>query len=182
MRLRRACTCLIVGGTMAGLLAVARVTLRARASDEMASDRSLLEHLAGNWVLRGTIDGKPTVHDVDAALVLKRGYVQLHETSREKDATGAPAYEAFVTIGIDPQSGEYTCMWLDNTSSGGLIPAGIARGLPAANSIPFLFRVGRSVFHTTFVYAPATDTWQWLMDDESSGALVPFARVTLTKR
>ena len=50
------------------------------------------------------------------------------------------------------------------------------------NPIPFLFKVGRGAFHTTFVYAPATDTWQWLMDDESSGKLEPFARVTLTKR
>jgi hypothetical protein len=37
-------------------------------------------------------------------------------------------------------------------------------------------------FHTTFVYSPATDTWHWLMDDETSGKLEPFARVTLTKR
>lgn len=60
------------------------------------STQTLFEHLAGHWVLRGVIGGKQTVHDVDADLVLNRGYVRLHEVSREKNANGAPAYEAFV--------------------------------------------------------------------------------------
>src|SRR5579872_4632366 len=30
----------------------------------------LLDHLAGNWVLQGTIAGKETTHDVEAAWVL----------------------------------------------------------------------------------------------------------------
>ena len=42
------------------------------------------------WVLTSTIGRKQTTHDVDANLVLKDGYVQVHEVSREKDATGAP--------------------------------------------------------------------------------------------
>ena len=174
---------LVLGGAMVGLLAtIHAASPTAGGAHGAAAETSLFEHLAGRWVLHGTIDGKATTHDVDATFVLNRGYIQLHETSREKDATGAPAYEAFVTIGIDKQTGEYTCLWLDNTNSVGLSAAGIARGLPTATSIPFLFKVGRGAFHTTFVYAPANDTWQWLMDDESSGRREPFARVTLTKR
>ena len=183
MPFRKRIANLVLGGTMVGLLTTMHVpSLTAGGTREAAPETSLFEHLAGRWVLRGTIDGKPTMHDVEATFVLNRGYIQLHETSREKDATGAPAYEAFVTIGVDKQTGEYTCLWLDNTNSVGLSAADIARGLPTANSIPFLFKVGRGAFHTTFVYTPATDTWQWLMDDESSGKLEPFARVTLTKR
>jgi hypothetical protein len=37
-------------------------------------------------------------------------------------------------------------------------------------------------FHTTFVYDRASDSWQWHMDNESSGVRRPFARVTLTRR
>jgi hypothetical protein len=34
------------------------------------------------------------------------------------------------------------------------------------------------IFHTSFIYTPASDSWQWVMDDESGGKLSPFARVT----
>jgi hypothetical protein len=37
-------------------------------------------------------------------------------------------------------------------------------------------------FHTTFVYNRASDSWQWHMDNDSSGVRRPFARVTLTRR
>lgn len=149
---------------------------------QSASASSLFEHLTGAWVLRGTIDGKQTTHDVDADLVLNRGYVRLHEVSREKDASGAPAYEAIVFISVEKRTGEFNCLWLDNTSSAGLSAAGIARGAPSGNSIPFLFKTGGGEFHTTFIYSPDTDSWRWVMDGESGGRLQPFARVTLTRR
>lgn len=147
-----------------------------------APQASLFDRLAGTWVLRGTIDNKPTTHDVDAEPVLNGGYIRLHEVSREKDAKGGPAYEAIVFISVDKKSGEYTALWLDNTGSGGLSADGIGRGTPSGNSIPILFKTADGdVFHTTFIYSPDTDSWQWVMDGESGGKLHPFARVTLTR-
>ena len=143
---------------------------------------SLFDHLAGRWVLRGTIDDKQTTHDVDAQLVLNRGYVRLHEVSREKDASGAPAYEAIVFISVDKKTGIYNCLWLDNTSNAGLVDGGVAHGTPAGNTIPFLFNTPGGPFHTTFIYSPGSDSWRWEMDGESGGKRQPFARVTLTRR
>jgi hypothetical protein len=152
-------------------------------AQETTGGRSLFDHLAGTWVLRGTIAGQQTTHDVDAQLVLNRGYVRLHEVSREKDAKGGPAYEAIVFVSVDQKSGEYSCLWLDSTGSEGLSAAGIAHGRASGNSIPFLFRsVNGDVFHTTFIYLPGEDAWQWEMDGESGGTLQPFARVTLTRK
>ena len=81
----------------------------------MAEHRSVsttvrLDHLRGKWVLRGTMDNRQTVHDVDAERVLNGGYLRLHEISREKDAKGVPAYEAVVFISIDAKTGEYSCL------------------------------------------------------------------------
>lgn len=161
----------------------ASVLVSQAAAQNPPAQSSLFEHLAGRWVLRGTIDNKQTTHDVDADLVLNRGYVRLHEVSREKDASGAPEYEAIVFISVDKKSGEYACLWLDNTSSRGLSGDGIGRGMPVGDSIPFLIKTpGGAVFHTTFIYSPATDSWRWVMDGESGGKLEPFARVTLTKK
>jgi hypothetical protein len=48
-------------------------------------------HLSGNWVLRGTIGGRPTTHGVEACWVLRHEYLQIHEVSREKEASGEPS-------------------------------------------------------------------------------------------
>ena len=144
---------------------------------------SLLPRLAGRWVLRGTIARQQTVHDVTFEWMLNRGYLQMHEVSRERSATGAPAYEAVVLFTRDPKSGEYACLWLDNTGVSAFEDAGIGRGSAAGDSIPFLFRYSATDrFHTTFVYDRARDAWAWHMDNDSAGVRRPFARVTLTRR
>ncbi|HEY0703254.1 MAG TPA: hypothetical protein VGD60_10840 [Candidatus Acidoferrales bacterium] len=142
----------------------------------------LLDHLAGRWVLQGTIGGKPTTHDVQAEWVLKREYLRLHEVSREKDAKGDPAYEAIVLISWDQKTQQYTCMWLDSTAGGGLSAEGLAHGKKSGDSIPFLFTIPPADYiHTTFAYDPGTDTWKWLIDVESNGKTDHFADVKLSR-
>jgi hypothetical protein len=99
--------------------------------------------------------------------VLNHGYVRMHEVSKEKDAKG----------------GDYACLWLDSTSNAGLTNGGVGRGKPTSTTIPFLITpTGGDTFHTSFIYAPASDAWQWVLDGESGGQLVPFARLTLTRK
>jgi hypothetical protein len=148
-----------------------------------AQKKSLLEHMVGHWVLQGTIAGKATTHDVDMDWVLNREYVRIHEVSREKDAEGRPAYEAFVFIGKDTDSEACTCLWLDNTGGGGLSAQGLGHGTPTGTSIPFVFRVKEGqAFHNTFTYDAAADSWRWFLDNDENGKMTPFARVTLTRK
>jgi hypothetical protein len=142
----------------------------------------LLDHLAGQWVLQGTIAGKQTTHDVQAEWVLKREYLSLHEVSREKDAKGDPAYEAIVFVSWEPKAQEYICLWLDSTSGGGLSAQGLAHGRKSRDSISLLFTISLSdSIHTTFVYDPGADTWKWLIDDQSNGKTEHFADVKLSR-
>jgi hypothetical protein len=144
---------------------------------------SLFDRLIGRWVLRGTIAHQQTTHDVTFEWMLGREYVQMHEVSRERAPSGSPAYEAIVLFGRDPRTGEYACLWLDNTASAAFDPAGTGRGSVAGDSIPFLFHyTATDSFHTTFVYDRSGDSWLWHMDNDSSGVRRPFARVTLTRR
>ncbi len=166
-------------------MALALVTLlcgRAAAQQPIFRD-SLLERMVGHWVLSGTIDAKQTTHDVAIDWVLNHGYIRLHEVSREKDAAGAPAYEAIVFIGADPGHKGLACLWLDSTGGTGLNGGALGHAEPAGDRIPFLFKFPNGgVFHTTFVYERSSDQWQWLMDDQTKdGKLTPFARVTLTR-
>lgn len=143
----------------------------------------LLDRLAGRWVLEGTMAGKSVTHDVDSSRVLNGGYVQLHEVSRERDAQGRPAYEAIVYLTWEPSRGEYACLWLDSTSNAGITNGVTCRARPAGDELRLLFTYpAGNLFHTTFAYDRKADTWQWRMDDEEKGKLVPFARVTLRRR
>ncbi len=141
----------------------------------------LLDRLVGTWVLEGTIGGRQTTHDVSAEWVVRHQFVRLHEVSREKTAKGEPQYEAMVFVGWDDTRKEHVAIWIDVW--GGASDGTIGRAKREGDALPFLFKNGDSRFHTVFSYARAADAWTWKMDDEDgSGALRPFARVTLTRR
>jgi len=143
---------------------------------------SLLDEFAGTWVLRGTIAGKQTTHDVSAEWILGHEYLQFREISREKDTAGGPAYEALVTIGWDAPSSQYVCLWLDNTSGAGLNGI-LAYARREPDRIAFLFKSkDGSLFHTIFVRERKSDSWRWLMDQEENGRTEPFARVAMERR
>ena len=143
---------------------------------------SLADRMVGRWVLRGTVEGEPTTHDVTAEWVLAHQYVHIHEVSREKTPAGAPQYEAHVYVGWDPQASQYVAVWLD--VFGGISVQSIGRATRAGDSIPFVFRGvdGAPAFNNTFVYDRRADTWEWRMDNVRDGRPVPFARVTLSRQ
>lgn len=160
-------------------LAMAPATLSAQA---LSAD-SVFDHLVGRWVLRGTIARRATTHDVTFDWRLGREYLQMHEVSREKTTSGAAAYEALVLFSRDPQTGEFACLWLDNTGVSGFRTQDAGRGRVAGDSLPFLFEyTSTDHFHTTFVYHARSDSWEWHMDNDSAGVRKPFARVTLTRQ
>jgi hypothetical protein len=162
-------------------MAIVLLSFPASAQQQTFQD-PLLDHMVGTWVLQGTIEGRETKHDIASEWVLGHQYVRFHEVSREKNAAGQAEYEAIVFIGWDQALGQYACLWLDNTGGGGLTGQAIGHARRSGDEIAFLFKGSDgSVFHTTFAYAPGTDSWQWRMDGEENGKPQPFARVKLTR-
>jgi hypothetical protein len=152
-------------------------------AQQPTSKDPLLDHLAGSWILQGTIAGHETTHDVEAEWALNNEYLRLHETSREKNSEGRPAYEAIIFVEWDESRGEYRCLWLDSTGGGGLaVPA--AQGERGNDQIVFLFRDKDpdSGVRTTFVYNKGSDSWNWLIDNQAGAKLTTFARVKLMKK
>jgi hypothetical protein len=141
---------------------------------------ALLDRYQGAWVLQGTIAGKQTTHDISASWVLNHQYFCIHETSREKNAKGEPAYAAIVFVGWDAASSRYFAIWHDVW--GGFGPTSVGYAPRTGDEIRFVFRdgSGKDDFHTTFAYNRSADTWDWQMDNVDNGALIPFARVKLT--
>jgi hypothetical protein len=166
------------------ILALLLIISFSASAQEPARKDPLLDRLAGSWILQGVIAGHETTHDIESEWVLGHEYLRLHETSREKNVQGQPAYEAIVFIEWDPSSNEYRCVWLDSTGGGGLsVP--VAEGKRGDDQIAFVFR-GKDDkdggVRTTFAYSKGTDTWSWLIDNEDGGKLTSFARVKLTRK
>ena len=140
--------------------------------------------MTGRWVLTGTIAKKPTTHDVDVDWVLNRQYLRIHEVSRDKDAGGGPAYEAWIYIVWDPKAGEHALLWLDNTAATNFSGEGVGHGKPDGDRIPFTFKLPDGTgIQTTFAYDRAKDTWTWTIHNvDKSGKASPFADVVLVRK
>ena len=180
-----ACTSVEPAGAASGTSAEASMPAATPAAAEVAGlDHPLLEHMIGDWVLRGPMAGGEVVHDVTVEWVLGRRYLRIHELARERDEAGDPAYEALVYIGWDTPNARYTCLWLDSTSGEGLSEAyrdSVGHAVIDGDALPFLFRFpDGSPWHTTISYDRDTDTWAWHMIGEDRTA-APFTDVTLTR-
>ena len=193
MRMRRTCISLPHRFDKRSLVVMRRLLLllvlclqaRSLTGAPSETDHAFLERLGGSWILRGTLAGKVTTHDVTAAWILDGLYLELHERSRESDARGKPQYEAVILLGVDPATGEFQCLWLDSTGGGGLIPTAFGRGKRAGDSIPFLFRDadGTISFSNTFSYDPGAQAWAWELDNvRKDGTRAPFGRVRLSRQ
>jgi len=63
---------------------------------------------------------------------------RIHELSREKDADGEPAYEAWIHIAWDEEKAEYVVMWLGNTATTNFTPEGVRLAKPDGDRLPFV--------------------------------------------
>ena len=142
----------------------------------------LLDHLAGKWVMQGTVGKKPATHDLDAEWMLQHHYLRFHEVSRENNDKGEPQYEATVFIGWNEKTKQYGCAWMD--VYGGLTAESIGLRAAKENELAFVFtdEHGETSFTNTFIYDPKTDTWQDRLDNVVKGVAQPFARFKLTKQ
>lgn len=143
---------------------------------------ALLNQMTGNWVLRGTIGGQQIIHDVTTSWVLGHKYLQLKEVSRDKDKIGKPSYEAHVYICWDQPINQYSCLWLDNSGSGGLNSKAVGHANLDDNKLEFIFKHNDEVIlHTIFVYNAPAKNWQWQINGEKDGQMQPFADLKLTR-
>ena len=142
----------------------------------------LLDHLAGKWLIQGTVGKQPVTHEFEAEWVLQHHYLRFHEVSREKNDKGEPQYEATVFIGWNEKTKQYACAWMD--VYGGLTTESIGVAKPKENEIAFVFtdEHGETSFTNTFVYDPKSNTWEDQLDNVQKGIAKPFARFNLSKQ
>lgn len=176
---------LVFGCAVVGIAGGAGIPCSAVAQSSKKPDPEfLMEKMIGKWVMRGTIGGEKVVHDVVVDRILNKQYVRIHELSREKDAAGKPAYEAWIHISWDKANQEFAVMWLDNTGVTNFSADGVGHGKPDGDRIPFVWKLADgSGIRNTFAYDRAGKSWAWSIDNvEKSGESSSFARVTLKRK
>ncbi len=151
------------------------------AAQQKTFNDPLVDHLAGKWVLRGTIAGKATVHDLSAEWVLAHQYLEIHEVSRELNPDGSPIYQATVYIGWDQSKDIYDCVWLDDYGSISTQSLGYAPQSTSQLAFVFQDRDDPGSFHTIFAFDADANRWTLNMDQETGGKRTPFARTVLTR-
>jgi len=158
---------------------LAAVTVKAQ---QAPVSSPLLDHLAGKWLMQGTVREQPVTHYFDAEWVLQHHYLRFHEGSREKNEKGEPQYEATVFIGWNEKTKQYGCTWMD--VYGGATKESIGLATPKENELTFVFtdEHGETSFTNSFIYEPKTNTWEDRLDNVVKGEAKPFARFKLTKQ
>jgi hypothetical protein len=164
------------------LIIVATIPVTLATAQQAPVNSPLLDHLAGKWLLQGTVGKQAVTHDFEAEWVLQHHYLRFHEVSREKNPKGEPQYEAIVFIGWNEKTKQYGCAWLD--VYGGLAQESIGLAKFEENELAFVFTAEHAevTFTNTFIYDPKTDTWENRLDNVVQGAAKPFARFSLTKQ
>jgi hypothetical protein len=149
-------------------------------AQEAPVNSPLLDHLAGKWLIQGTVGKQTVTHDFDAEWVLEHHYLRFHEISRDKN--DKPQYEAMVFIGWNEKTKQYACVWLD--VYGGATAESIGFATPKENELAFVFtdEHGETSFINDFIYDPKANTWENRLDNIVKGEAKPFARFKLTKQ
>ena len=176
---------LVLWGMIATLTSISFPSPAAYALDgAQPKSEVLMDKMAGQWVMTGKIGGERVTHDVSVDWILKRQYIRIHESSREKDADGELAYEAWIHIAWDKNNSEYVLMWLDNIGTTNFAAEGVGHGKPDGDRIPFVWKFADgSGIHNLFAYDRANDTWSWSIDNlDKSNKPSQFARVTLKRK
>jgi hypothetical protein len=167
---------------MKAMTLLATLLLAASAMAQEAPINSpLLDHLAGKWIMQGTVDKQPETHEFDAVWVLQHHYLRFHEFSRDKNAKGEPNYDSIVYIAWNEKPKQYSCVWLD--VYGGATSESIGVATPKENELNFVFtdEHGETSFRNSFVYDPKTNTWDDSLVNVVKGEAKPFAHFHMTK-
>jgi hypothetical protein len=148
------------------------------ADSAKSSDDAYLDGLQGNWIMEGTLGGKPVRYEADGQRILHGGFLKLHMIDV---ASTPPPYEAEVFIGFDGKAHDYIAHWLDRFGAAGARV--VARGERQDQQLVLNFPYAEGAFRDTFTWLPESKSWTLLLESQrADGTWSTFASYTLTRR
>lgn len=139
-------------------------------------DEAYLDGLHGQWIMSGTLGGKPVTYHVVGGKVLDGGWMRL----RLVDIHEPPAYQADVFIAYDAKAGDFIAHWLDQFGAGGARV--VATGHRDRERLVLVFPYADGAFRDTFQRDTRGDSWTLLIESQAKdGAWSTFATYRLTR-
>jgi len=124
--------------------------------------------------------GHAAHHVVHADWVLGHQFLRIREETDASAPGSEKRYEATWFLGYDPISERYVLHLLD--VYGGRYSETLGYGVRDGSAIRFVFEYPDGPFHTTYLWSPEKDTWQWLMEQKDKrGKWANFADLRLTR-
>jgi len=137
----------------------------------------LLNKLAGDWDLTGTIGNRAAENHFSAQWVLNHQFIELNLV----DVVSPPRYMAKVSIGFDCISERYVAHWLDIL--GGRISETLGYGIKKGEGIEFRFEYPDGPFINLLSYDGHADSWHMHMTQkDSKGTWVVFGDEYLKRK
>ena len=136
----------------------------------------LLRALDGNWIMTGSVRGKPVEYRMTAAPTLQNSFSELHMV----DVQNPSKYEAQVFIGTNSKKTALYVHWLDIFGGEYSVPHGL--GAVDGNVLQFTFPYESGSFKDTFSYHPETDEWDFVLESaKGDGTWSLFARYSVRR-
>lgn len=162
------------------LVCTALLSARATAQAPPEWQDSLVEHMAGSWIVGGNVMGHEAHHEIHAEWVFNHQFLRIEEKTSASAPVGEHPYEAVWFLGYDAVSERYVLHLLDQF--GGRFSETLGYGVRDGNEIRFVFEYPDGPFHTTFRWDPDKNTWRWLMEQkDKNGKWSSFADLKLSR-
>lgn len=142
--------------------------------------RDLADHMTGNWSMTGQVVRQDAHHSVHAEWMLNRQFLRIEENTVRDAPASERRYNAVWFLGYDEVSERYVIHLLDGY--GARFSETLGYGIRNGNEIQFVFEYPDGPFHTTFRWSPASDKWEWLMEQKGKdGKWGQFADLNLVR-
>jgi hypothetical protein len=140
------------------VLFAAQSSAVAAGDDGSDAANAYLDQLVGDWIMTGTVMGKPVKYALHSARVLQSGFLRLSMV----DVLDPPQYEADVYVGYDPKARDYIAHWLDRFGAAGARV--VATGRRTGQKLILRFPYAEGAFRDTFAFDPGKGTWSLLLE------------------
>jgi len=142
--------------------------------------RGFLDHLAGQWLLTGTMGDVDLRQEVDAKWILGERFLSMYFNSITAEDNPTSDYEAVYHIGFNEESEIYVMHLLDTTEVP--VECTVGRAKREGNSLPFLFEYGDMRFFNVFTWYPEKDRWSFRQSFDEDGDTRLFALKEMVRR
>lgn len=147
--------------------------------DQTVFNDALLDKMAGEWDMTGTVSERKVAYTFNAQWVLNHQFMEWQITDVLKSP---PEYVGKIYVGYNCTSKKYIVHWIDNM--GGKFSETLGYGIRKNDTLQLKFDYPETPVINTISYNKANDTWQFhlIVSDKGKKKWVTWSTETMTRK